>query len=288
MPRSPAEPMSRPVLVKVAGVAVAVGLHLAVLGAVLLSPPPVKPEIELPETVAVRFVEIADEPVDAAVNVETEAEPAEEVAVVPPEPEPVIEPEPEPEPEPVIEPEPEPEPVIEPQPEPEPEPVIEPEPEPVPEAIQPEPKPEPKPKPKPKPKPTPKPIPVIKPVVKPVAPVAAAPAGKASAPAVPKAPPAPVDPNRPRMIGKVDYLGKRPSPVYPRVSERRGEQGRVVVRVLISPQGNVLKVSVRSSSGHERLDEAALKAARGARFKPYTENGIAYQAMADIPFDFVL
>jgi protein TonB len=98
----------------------------------------------------------------------------------------------------------------------------------------------------------------------------------------------PVDPNRPRMIGKVDYLGRRPAPVYPRASERRGEQGRVIIRVLISPQGSVLDASVRKSSGYERLDESALKAARSARFKPYTENGIAYKAMADIPFDFVL
>jgi protein TonB len=90
------------------------------------------------------------------------------------------------------------------------------------------------------------------------------------------------------LIGKVDYLGQRPSPVYPRASQRRGEQGRVIVRVLSSPQGSVLKVSVQSSSGYPRLDEEAMKAARSARFKPYTENGIAYQAMADIPFDFVL
>jgi len=90
------------------------------------------------------------------------------------------------------------------------------------------------------------------------------------------------------MIGKVDYMGKRPMPVYPRASERRGEQGRVVVRVVISAQGGVIDASVRSSSGYSRLDEAALKAARSARFKPYTENGIAYKAMADIPFDFVL
>jgi protein TonB len=76
--------------------------------------------------------------------------------------------------------------------------------------------------------------------------------------------------------------------VYPRASERRGEQGRVVVRVLISPQGKVLQATVQRSSGHERLDEAAVRAARGARFKPYTENGIAYKALADIPFDFVL
>ena len=60
------------------------------------------------------------------------------------------------------------------------------------------------------------------------------------------------------------------------------------MRVLISAEGLVVNVTVRSSSGFSRLDEAALKAARTARFKPYTENGIAYQAMADIPFDFVL
>jgi len=90
------------------------------------------------------------------------------------------------------------------------------------------------------------------------------------------------------MIGKVDYMGKRPVPEYPRMSQRRGEQGRVVVRVLISAEGRVVQASVRSSSGHERLDDAALKAVRTARFKPYTENGRAYQAMADIPFDFVL
>lgn len=273
----------------------ALGLHLAVL-AVIMSSPPVKPEIELPETVDVYFVEISNDPVDAAVNIETDLEPVQEVAEAPPEPEPVVEPEPiiepepviEPEPEPVIEPEPVPEPVVE----PEPEPKIEPEPEPEPEAIQPEPPPKPKPKPKPAPKPKPKPTPkpVVKTPPKPKAPVAAAaaPVGKAVAPAMPKAPSAPVDPDRPRLVGKVDYLGKRPVPVYPRASERRGEQGRVVIRVLISPQGTVLNVSVRSSSGHERLDDAAMKAARNARFKPYTENGIAYQAMADIPFDFVL
>jgi protein TonB len=104
----------------------------------------------------------------------------------------------------------------------------------------------------------------------------------------PKAPDRPVDPDRPRVVGKVDYLGKPPVPVYPRVSERRGEQGRVVVRVLISATGVVLKTSVQQSSGHQRLDDAAMRAARAARFKPYTENGVPYKAQADIPFDFVL
>jgi len=275
MSRFQAQATPRHTLTKVAGAIGALGVHLAVLAAIIASPPP-KPQMEMDETVDVRFVEISDEIIDAA--------PVEE-----PVPEPVVEPEPEPEPEPVVE---EPEPVIEPEPEPvvepepEPEPVVE---EPEPEAITPpppppKPKPEPKPKPKPKPEPKPKPKPKPKPQPKPVA---QAPAGQATAP-VPQAPPKPVDPDRPRLIGKVDYLGRRPMPVYPRASERRGEEGRVVVRVLISPQGTVLKATIQKSSGYHRLDDAALDAARSARFRPYTENGIAYRAMADIPFDFVL
>lgn len=90
------------------------------------------------------------------------------------------------------------------------------------------------------------------------------------------------------MINHVNYHGQPPRAHYPRASERRREQGRVIVRVLISPQGAVMDASVLTSSGFERLDDAAVKAARGARFKPYTENGIAYKALADIPFDFVL
>lgn len=96
------------------------------------------------------------------------------------------------------------------------------------------------------------------------------------------------DPDRPRVVGRVDYLGKQPAPVYPRLSERRGEQGRVVLRVLISPQGTVADVKIQHSSGYARLDEAAVQAVRQARFRPYTENGIAYPARVDIPFDFVL
>src|SRR5690606_5009584 len=182
------------------------------------------------------------------------------------------------------------------EPEPEPEPEIEPEPEP--EAIvlpKPKPKPEPKPEPKPKPKPVPKPKPKPKPAPKPVPEVeqkADAPpfvaSGQGDKAEVPKGPSGPVDPDRPRVVGRVDYMGKRPTPQYPRASERMREQGRVVLRVLISPQGEVSDVKVQSSSGHKRLDNSAIKAVKQARFKPYTENGIAYPAMADIPFDFVL
>lgn len=195
------------------------------------------------------------------------------------------------------------EPVAEPEPE---APIVEAPPKPAeePERVE-KPKPTEKPKPAEKSKPVPKPKPAEKPqpVQTPQTARRAAPDSKAqpnsgasqakdtggaarSQPS--RGEPTPVDPDRPRTIGRVDYLGKRPNPVYPRVSQRRGEQGRVVLRVLISPLGQVADAQVRQSSGHKRLDDAALDAIRKARFKPYTENGIAYKAMVDIPFDFVL
>ncbi len=291
MTRSHAKPTTRFIpAIKVAGGVAAVGLHLAVLGMVFLAPSVEMAEPSLDEGTEIHFVELADVVADVA---QVGAEQTPDVVEELPEPvvEPVIEPLPESEPEPVIEPEPEvlpepePEPVIEPEPEPEPEPVIEPEPEPEPKpVVVPPPKPQPKPKPKPQPKPVPKPQLSPKPVT---APAKAAPlAAPSSTPST--VPPSATPDNKPRMVSSVDYLGRRPMPVYPRGSQRRQEQGRVVVRVLISAQGSVLEVQVRSSSGFEGLDQAALKAARSARFKPYTENGIAYRAMADLPFDFVL
>lgn len=301
--RSCVKPTHHSVLIRIFAVVTVVGIHLAVLGAILSSPP-LRSAVELPEAGEVRFVEIAAELIDAAPAIDpvddaAEGEPQPEII-----PEPVIQ-EPGPErvePAPVVEPpvqEAIPEeikPDLEPEPiaEPEPEPKVEPKSEPPPIV---EPKIEPKSPVKPKvvPKPVHKPKPKLKARVQPTpssaarqASDSAAPDGKSQLAAAPSAIVPPADADRPRLIGKVDYLGSRPSPDYPRASIRRGETGRVVVRVLISAQGVVANATLRKSSGHERLDESALRAARLARFKPYTENGMPYPALADIPFDFVL
>jgi len=255
----------RMLALKVTGLALALGLHVGVFATLLWTEQPKMVGEPAPmDVIGVTLLE-QDEP-----------QVQEEPATAPPQ-ETVAEPQPEPEPE--IEPEPEPEPVVE--PEPEPEPVVDKPPVPEP------PKPQPKPKPKPKPRPQPaKPVETPPQPVQPAAP--AAPPGPATdRPAQSAAAARSTEGDQPKVIGRVDYLGRRPVPVYPRASERRREQGRVVVRVLISTQGTVLEAKVQRSSGYERLDESALKAVRTARFKPYTENGVAYRAMADIPFDFV-
>lgn len=270
-----------PLGLRVGAIAVVLAAHV-VLGAVLLKAAPDTMLPEEPQTVQIRFVEIAPEVQQAAAPEETPT-PVEEPAP----PEPVVEPPP-PEPEP---PPPPPEPEPEPPP-PEPEPEPEPPPPPPPPEPPPKPKPEPPPKPKPPPKPRPKPTPpkeVTPPVSRP--PPVAAPTGSPEAPAqrnaAPDQPTSP-RPDTPKLIGTVDYVGQRPTPNYPRASQRLREEGRVVIRVTIDVQGHVQRAVVQRSSGFDRLDEEALKAARIARFRPYTENGVPYPAMADLPFDFKL
>jgi protein TonB len=89
-------------------------------------------------------------------------------------------------------------------------------------------------------------------------------------------------------VSRVAYQGNPPHPRYPAAAQRRGQTGKVVIRVVISADGGVVKAVIEKSSGHALLDDAALEAVRKARFKPYTENGVAYSARADIPIDFVL
>lgn len=259
-----------------------VGVHAALLAGILASAR-VTVLVKAPEPTDVRFVEISPD-----INREAPAS-----ALAAPQPES----QPKPEPTPELQAEPEPAPPEPPAPAPPaPDAITLPPPEIAPEPVaQPRPKPEikPKPKTKPRPKPKAKPEPRSQPELKSVlpkpetaqTPTTAAAQGPTAAATAPASKPAS---SQPRLIGKVDYLGSRPHPDYPRVSMRRGETGRVVVRVFISRQGLVEKATVRTSSGFSRLDESAVNAVRAARFKPYTENGVPYPAIADIPFDFVL
>ena len=84
---------------------------------------------------------------------------------------------------------------------------------------------------------------------------------------------------------EVAYLSN-PAPAYPPRALRAGQQGRVLVFVLIDTAGRPAQVSVSKSSGHALLDEAALSAVRGWRFRPQTENGSAIAVQVTIPVDF--
>ena len=62
-------------------------------------------------------------------------------------------------------------------------------------------------------------------------------------------------------------------PYYPSFSKRAGEQGEVVVRLIIDETGIVEEVALLRSSGFARLDRAASEIGKRYRFKPYSVNG---------------
>lgn len=68
-------------------------------------------------------------------------------------------------------------------------------------------------------------------------------------------------------------LVEGPRPAYPRSSVRAEEEGTVVCRIHVAADGRVTSVDVVESSGHERLDRAAIEAIERWRFEPKRVDG---------------
>jgi periplasmic protein TonB len=84
-----------------------------------------------------------------------------------------------------------------------------------------------------------------------------------------------------------DYLSN-PAPAYPSASRAMGEQGKVLLRVLVSPQGGSEQVTLHNGSGFERLDLAALQAVRRWQFVPARQGDEAVAAWVIVPISFTL
>lgn len=67
-----------------------------------------------------------------------------------------------------------------------------------------------------------------------------------------------------------------------------GEEGKVLMRVLVNDKGRPERVDVQTSSGSPRLDEAAKQAVMRAVFKPHIEAGRPVPVYAIIPIKFQL
>ena len=78
---------------------------------------------------------------------------------------------------------------------------------------------------------------------------------------------------------------------YPDASRRLGEEGLTVVDNCVGPDGKLTEApKVGKSSGHERLDQAAVKVAQvgSGRFKPATEDGKPVSKCTQLPIRFKL
>ncbi|MDD5275418.1 MAG: TonB family protein [Methylovulum sp.] len=53
---------------------------------------------------------------------------------------------------------------------------------------------------------------------------------------------------------------------YPVIAQRRGWEGRVLLKLQLSPDGQAVNITIERSSGHSALDEAAIANAKQSRF----------------------
>ena len=103
------------------------------------------------------------------------------------------------------------------------------------------------------------------------------PAAEAKEPAVPVTPP------------RADAaMLNNPAPVYPALSRRFREAGRVLFDVYILPDGSVGQIKLKRSSGFARLDDAALEAIRRWRYIPAKRGNEPIPYWYVQPLDFEL
>jgi len=123
----------------------------------------------------------------------------------------------------------------------------------------------------------------------------AAPVAPVSAPTTPTppAPPAPAPapvvtaPSK-TEVSTASYSASNQKPTYPNMSKRLGEQGTVVLRVLVKADGSAGEVEVKSSSSYPRLDQAAVEAVKTWRFNSAKIDGKAIDEWYQVPIPFKL
>ena len=75
---------------------------------------------------------------------------------------------------------------------------------------------------------------------------------------------------------------------YPSFSKRSGEQGAVVVRLIIDDLGSVEDVQILQSSSFPRLDRAGTEIGKNYKFKPTLLNGKAVRVSTNLLIKFNL
>jgi protein TonB len=78
----------------------------------------------------------------------------------------------------------------------------------------------------------------------------------------------------------------KPAPVYPPFAVPARAQGNVIVQIVVGEDGTV--ISAQAVGGHPLLQQAAVEAARQARFSPTLLSGRPVKVSGVITYNFVL
>jgi protein TonB len=88
-------------------------------------------------------------------------------------------------------------------------------------------------------------------------------------------------------VFNAEYLNN-PTPVYPPISRRMGEQGLVLLRVFVTAHGEPNAVELKTGSGFARLDRAAQEAVKQWKFVPAKRGEQPVDAWVVVPIRFSL
>lgn len=91
----------------------------------------------------------------------------------------------------------------------------------------------------------------------------------------------------PNAIVNGGYV-KLPTVDYPRASQDENEEGTVKLSIIVEANGSVSEVKVTQSTGHTRLDAAAVRTARSAGYRPKSVNGTPVRSRFNTSYTFRL
>ena len=91
----------------------------------------------------------------------------------------------------------------------------------------------------------------------------------------------------PNAIVNGGYI-KLPTVPYPQKSQDEGEEGTVKLSIIVEANGSVSEVKVTQSTGHQRLDAAAVRTARSAGYRPKSVNGTPVRTRFNTSYTFAL
>lgn len=80
--------------------------------------------------------------------------------------------------------------------------------------------------------------------------------------------------------------GSNPKPKYPAAAQRRHLEGKVLLTVRVSAEGDSEQVSILKSSGHEILDDVAVETVKKWKFVPGRKGSKAIATTVTVPINF--
>jgi len=89
-------------------------------------------------------------------------------------------------------------------------------------------------------------------------------------------------------LSKEPHIRDIPNVTYSSSAAAKGQQGTVVLKLLIDIDGDVIDVKTLESSGHMELDNTAIKNGWRAKFSPPEFNGWPVRVWVSMPFNFAL